>query len=128
MKLSVIIPVYNEEKTLREVLERVLRVELDKEILIVDDGSTDATRGVIAEYSNRPEVRGLFHERNRGKGAAIRTGIGHVAIGGITAGNIDQVLQAGARTVAVCSAVTTAPDPAAACRQLKERLARDDRP
>jgi glycosyltransferase involved in cell wall biosynthesis len=79
MKLSVIIPVYNEEKTLREVLERVLRVDLDKEILIVDDGSTDATRGVIAEYSNRPEVRGLFHERNRGKGAAIRTGIGHVA-------------------------------------------------
>lgn len=55
------------------------------------------------------------------------TGIGHVAIGGITVENIDQVLHAGARTVAVCSAVTTAPDPAAACRQLKERLARHDR-
>jgi thiamine-phosphate pyrophosphorylase len=55
------------------------------------------------------------------------TGISHVAIGGITVENIDQVLQAGARTMAVCSAVTTASDPAAACRRLKEKLTRDDR-
>ena len=51
------------------------------------------------------------------------TGIGHVAIGGITLDNIDQVLNAGASTIAVCSAVTEAPDPAAACRQLKEKIA-----
>jgi len=50
------------------------------------------------------------------------TGIGHVAIGGITLDNIDQVLSAGASTIAVCSAVTKAPDPTAACRQLKAKI------
>ena len=56
------------------------------------------------------------------------SGIGHVAIGGITPSNVDQVLHAGARAIAVCSAVTTSPDPAAACRQFKERLTRHDHP
>lgn len=72
MRLSVIIPVYNEERTLREALERLLRVDLEKELIIVDDGSTDGTRGVIADYSRRLEIMLLVHERNRGMGAATR--------------------------------------------------------
>ena len=55
-------------------------------------------------------------------GTLAGTGIGNVAVGGITAGNIEQVLGAGAKAIAVCSAVTEATDPTAACRQLKEKI------
>ncbi len=75
MKLSVVIPAYNERGTILEILRRVRAVDagLPKEILIVDDFSTDGTRDVLAGIEGG-DVRVLLHERNRGKGAALRTG------------------------------------------------------
>ncbi|MDI6767591.1 MAG: glycosyltransferase family 2 protein [Bacteroidota bacterium] len=75
MKLSVIIPVYNEEKTLRQILDKVLNVNIEKEIIIVDDYSRDNTRQIIQEYEMLPNVKVVLHERNYGKGKAIRSGI-----------------------------------------------------
>src|SRR5712692_475867 len=74
MKLSVIIPVYNEGSTIEAVVRRVQAVNLgpiEKEIIVVDDGSTDGTANVLKEMSG---IRRLFHERNAGKGAALSTG------------------------------------------------------
>ncbi|AXA35770.1 MAG: hypothetical protein KatS3mg130_0676 [Candidatus Sumerlaea sp.] len=77
MKLSVIIPVYNERATIRKIVERVRAVDIPKEIIIVDDCSTDGTRELLP--SLEPLVdKIVYHERNQGKGAAIRTGIKHV--------------------------------------------------
>jgi glycosyltransferase involved in cell wall biosynthesis len=78
-KLSVLMPVYNECRTIREILSRVCAVEVPKEILVVDDGSTDGTRDVLrAEVEGRlPDVRVFYQERNRGKGAAVREAIRH---------------------------------------------------
>ncbi len=74
--LSVVIPVYNERFTLRELFRRVSAVDLDLEIILVDDGSTDGTRDIVAALVARdPRSRSLLHERNQGKGAAIRTGL-----------------------------------------------------
>lgn len=75
MRLSILLPVYNEEKTLAAILDRVLAVELgvEKEIIAVDDASTDGTAAVLERYADR--VRVLRHPRNRGKGAALRTGL-----------------------------------------------------
>lgn len=75
MKLSVIIPVYNEEGSIEEIVRRVQAVNRAFEIIIVDDGSTDGTREVLRRLDGRDSVRVLFHERNQGKGAAVRTGI-----------------------------------------------------
>lgn len=75
MKLSVIMPVYNEEQTIIEIVQRVLSVPLDKELVIVDDCSRDRTPDLLKSFSGRPEIRVLRHEKNQGKGAAIRTGI-----------------------------------------------------
>jgi glycosyltransferase involved in cell wall biosynthesis len=77
MKLSVIIPVYNEKRTVLTLIERVRAVPMEKELLVVDDGSTDGTRDVLKSL-NLPGVRTLFHEVNSGKGAAIRTAQAHV--------------------------------------------------
>lgn len=74
--LSVIIPVYNEAKTLRSIIARVREVPVPTEIVIVDDGSTDGTRDVLEEYQGQPNTTVLLHAQNRGKGAAIRTGFG----------------------------------------------------
>ncbi len=75
MKLSVVIPVFNEAKTIDKLVERVLAVPVDKEVILVDDCSTDGTRAVLTELQqSKPELRVLFHEVNRGKGAALRTG------------------------------------------------------
>jgi glycosyltransferase involved in cell wall biosynthesis len=74
--LSVLIPVYNERTTIEEILRRVLAAPYEKEILVVDDCSKDGTRDFLREYSH-PQVRIYFHEVNQGKGAAIRTAIGH---------------------------------------------------
>ena len=76
LKLSILIPAYNEASTLLALVERVRKVELplDREIILVDDGSTDGTTG-IARALAESGVRVLFHERNRGKGAALRTAL-----------------------------------------------------
>jgi len=67
-------PVYNEVATLAQIIQRVQAVPLDKEILVVDDFSTDGTRELLAKLTS-PGVRVFLHERNRGKGAAIRTAL-----------------------------------------------------
>lgn len=74
-----VIPVYNEAGTLREIVERVQEVDIDKEILIVDDASTDDSGEVAASISLESDnVRVFRHERNRGKGRALRTAFAHV--------------------------------------------------
>jgi glycosyltransferase involved in cell wall biosynthesis len=75
MKLSVIIPVYNEVASIEEIVRRVQATGRASEIVVVDDGSTDGTHEVLARLDGRGNVRVLFHEKNRGKGAAIRTGL-----------------------------------------------------
>jgi glycosyltransferase involved in cell wall biosynthesis len=75
MKLSVIMPVYNEEDTIQEIVKRVMEVPLEKELIIIDDCSRDRTPELLKTFAGRPEIKVLKHERNQGKGAAIRTGI-----------------------------------------------------
>ena len=77
MKLSVLIPVYNEQATLRECLKRLLDVSFacDLEVVIVDDGSADRSPEIIAEFSSDPRVRSIRHPRNGGKGAAVATAL-----------------------------------------------------
>ena len=72
--LSVVIPVYNERNTLAEILRRVRAAPMVKEIILVDDGSTDGTRELLAGMTGEPDLRILFHPENRGKGAALKTG------------------------------------------------------
>ncbi len=102
MKLSVLIPCYNERETIREIVARVRAVDMrmrvrdgrfglpvapdgtveltvEKEIVIVDDGSQDGTRDILPELAALPDVFVHYHERNRGKGAAVRTAIEHAA-------------------------------------------------
>jgi glycosyltransferase involved in cell wall biosynthesis len=78
MKLSVVIPVYNEAATIREVVERVRAVPLETEIVLVDDGSRDGTSDIVRSLHQPPQVVSICHEHNRGKGAALRTGFAHV--------------------------------------------------
>jgi glycosyltransferase involved in cell wall biosynthesis len=75
MKTTVIIPAFNEAKTIREIIQRVYAVHLADEILIVDDGSTDGTREILIELEGQDLIRVISHARNQGKGAAIRTGL-----------------------------------------------------
>ncbi len=78
MKLSVLMPVYNERDTIREIVQRVLATGIPHEVIIVDDGSTDGTREILAEMDSRDaRVRIFFHEQNQGKGAAVRTALQH---------------------------------------------------
>lgn len=96
MKLSIIMPVFNERVTIEEIVKRVFAVDLtvqvrganggpqtemtlEREIVIVDDGSTDGTRDILHEWQAqaRPDIRIVFHEQNGGKGAALRTGFEH---------------------------------------------------
>ncbi len=78
MKLSVIIPVYNERATLPALLDRVRLAPYEKEVLIVDDGSTDGTWEVL-QALQAPDVVLLKHPRNQGKGTALRTGLAHAS-------------------------------------------------
>ena len=75
MLLSVIMPVYNEAGTIDEIIRRVMAVNLPKELVIVDDGSTDGTREKLRALPPAEGLRVIFHERNQGKGAAVRTGL-----------------------------------------------------
>jgi glycosyltransferase involved in cell wall biosynthesis len=76
--LSVVVPVYNEKGTILQIIEKVLRLDIVKEVIVVDDGSTDGTKELLQTAALDGRVRTYFHDRNRGKGAALRTGFGHV--------------------------------------------------
>jgi len=79
MRLSIIIPVYNEEKTIEEIIRRVSAVkmpEIEKELIIVDDYSTDGTRKILNNLKKKyPKIKIYYHQQNQGKGAAVRDGI-----------------------------------------------------
>jgi len=89
VKLSIIMPIYNERETIREILEQVRNVELavetdsgfeinlEKEIIIIDDASTDGTREILFDEEKKGDLVLLSHKRNRGKGTGVRTGITH---------------------------------------------------
>ena len=77
--LSVIIPAYNEVATIATLIERVQAVPIEKEIILVDDGSTDGTRVVLQAFANVPNITLLRHQRNQGKGAALRDGFARAA-------------------------------------------------
>jgi glycosyltransferase involved in cell wall biosynthesis len=80
MKLSIVMPVFNERETLSEILGQVRAVELpgvEKEILVVEDGSTDGSGEILAEEAQAGDLLVFYHEQNRGKGAAVRTAIEH---------------------------------------------------
>lgn len=79
MEVSVIIPVYNETRTIEEIVRRVKAQNVAKEILIVDDGSTDGTQQILESMNEVGETRVIFHDRNLGKGAAVRTGINNAS-------------------------------------------------
>ncbi|MCK5124879.1 MAG: glycosyltransferase family 2 protein [candidate division Zixibacteria bacterium] len=76
MRLSIIVPVYNEEKTLSEILDRLVNLPLDCEIIAIDDGSSDNSPAILNSYTS---ITSICHSDNKGKGAAIRTGLEAVA-------------------------------------------------
>lgn len=80
MKVSIVMPCFNEITTIESIVGKVLSVDLpyDLELLIVDDMSTDGTRDYLGTFDGNDQVKVLFHEENRGKGAALRTGFDHV--------------------------------------------------
>jgi glycosyltransferase involved in cell wall biosynthesis len=75
MNLSVIIPIYNEKDSIRKTINRVLATGLASEIVVVDDGSIDGTREILMTMDGKDCIRVFLHEKNQGKGAAIRTGL-----------------------------------------------------
>ena len=75
MKLSIIIPIYNEAKTVEEVIKRVEAVNIDKEIIAVDDGSNDDSSYILDRMANEERIKFIKHDKNSGKGAAIKTGL-----------------------------------------------------
>jgi len=79
MRISIIMPAYNEAATIAEMIGRVQTVDVgcEKEMIIVDDASVDGTKDVLNGFTERGNVRVVFHEKNQGKGAAIRTGLAH---------------------------------------------------
>lgn len=72
MKCIIIVPVYNEKETILKLIDKVKTVGMDKEIIVVDDFSTDGTREILKEHQ---DIKTIYHDRNRGKGAAVRTGL-----------------------------------------------------
>lgn len=77
-RLSVVIPVFNEKETILQIIPRVLALPFVKEVIVVDDGSSDGTRELLQRTPFEARVKLFFHERNRGKGAALRTGFAQV--------------------------------------------------
>jgi glycosyltransferase involved in cell wall biosynthesis len=77
MNLSVIVPVYNEAGSIREILRRVETTGLAREIIVVDDGSTDETRAILKELDGKGLIQVVLHESNQGKGTALRTGFSY---------------------------------------------------
>jgi glycosyltransferase involved in cell wall biosynthesis len=77
LKISVVVPVYNEKNTIREIVRRIQEVSFEKEIIIVDDYSTDGTREILKGMAGNT-LKILFHDKNQGKGAALRTGFQEV--------------------------------------------------
>jgi glycosyltransferase involved in cell wall biosynthesis len=75
MKLSVIIPVYNEVESIETILKRVQATKKAREIILVDDGSKDGTRDILTKLEGKKGLRVILHEKNQGKGAAVRTGM-----------------------------------------------------
>lgn len=79
MKLSIIMPAYNERATIREIIKKVMAVAINKELIIIDDKSTDGTRQILEkEYSHHKDIKLLYHDKNQGKGSALRTGLKNV--------------------------------------------------
>ena len=82
LKLNVIIPCYNEKNTIELILEKVLQAEpIDKKLIIVDDFSSDGTRDLLKKYEQKEKIEILYHDKNYGKGRAIRTGLEQVEEG-----------------------------------------------
>src|SRR3989337_3299216 len=79
MKISVVMPVFNEARTIREIIKKIEDVDLEKEIISVDDCSTDGTRDILKALERNPGIRVFCHEKNMGKGAALRTGFKHAS-------------------------------------------------
>lgn len=79
MKISVVMPCYNEEKTIDTIIHKVLQVRLpyERELVIVDDCSKDGTRPYLQSLNGHHDIKVIFHEKNQGKGAALRTGFAH---------------------------------------------------
>jgi len=77
MRISVVVPVFNERSTIESIMDRIKAVPFDKEIVVVDDFSTDGTRDILSRM-NGDMVKVIFHEKNMGKGAALRTGFCNV--------------------------------------------------
>jgi glycosyltransferase involved in cell wall biosynthesis len=78
-KLSIVMPCYNEIKTIDTIVQKVLNAPLDmeRELLIIDDGSLDGTRDYLTSLNGHPDIKVILHEKNQGKGAALRTGFEH---------------------------------------------------
>ncbi len=77
LKISVVVPVYNEKATVEEIVRRIRAVDIPKEIILVDDGSTDGTAEALAGLDRGYDLRVFTHQRNLGKGAALKTGFDH---------------------------------------------------
>ena len=73
IKLTIIIPVYNEIKTIEKLIKKILKINIKKQLIIVDDGSSDGTEQILKKYKSRIDKL-IFHKKNRGKGAAIKSG------------------------------------------------------
>ena len=73
MKLTIIIPCYNEKKTIQKIITKILAINLNKEIIVVDDGSIDGTKKIIQSKIKNKYIKKIFHKKNLGKGAAIKS-------------------------------------------------------
>ena len=78
LKLSIVIPIYNERETLETLIAKVNAVDYDKEIILIDDFSTDGSREILNKYENKEGFKVFYHNHNQGKGAALRTGFSSI--------------------------------------------------